>query len=42
MVVTGMGPFIKRGAFKMMIQGTGFADGDTVKLDIKVGRITTS
>lgn len=38
MDVTGIGPYIKRnGAFKMMIQGTGFARGDTVTLAIRVG-----
>ena len=43
MNVTGMGPYIKRnGAFKIMIQGTGFARGDSVKVDIKVGSTTTS
>ena len=37
MDVTGIGPYIKRGAFKIMIQGTGFTVGDAVTLTIRVG-----
>ena len=38
MDVTGIGPYIKRtGAFKMMIQGTGFAERDAVTVTIRVG-----
>lgn len=43
MDVTGIGPYIKRsGEFKMMIQGTGFTERDTVTVTIRVGTTTTT
>ena len=43
MDVTGIGPYIKRGAMKLFISGTGFSEGDTVTLELtsSVGGKTT-